>query len=106
MYDPADPFHKLPNVSDVDYIVLLWNEVGMIGRGGMSTTPLTWQEVAAFSMFNPIDKFEASMIIAMSRAFVDGVGMTDVNDKAPYSTEMTHEDMLARERSIEMQMNI
>ncbi|CAH9015503.1 conserved hypothetical protein [Vibrio phage 137E35-1] len=72
----------------------------------MTTTPLTWQEVAAFSMFNPIDKFEASMIIAMSRAFVDGVGMTDINDKAPYTDEMTHDDLLARERSIDMQMSI
>lgn len=77
-----------------------------MGRGGMSSAPLTWQEVAAFSQFNPIDAFEASMIIEMSKAFVSGIGMTDVNDKAPYKPEMSHEDWLARERTIELQMNV
>lgn len=78
----------------------------MIARGGMSTAPLSWQEVAAFSKFNEVNSFEASLIIEMSKAFVEGIGMTDINDKAPYVGEMTKEDWLAREKSIDMQMSI
>lgn len=84
----------------------MWNEAGMIGRGGMSTAPLTWQEVSSYAQFNTVSKFEAGMIIEMSRSFVNGIGMTELSDKAPYTPEMTKADWLARERSIDLQMDI
>lgn len=96
----------MPDISEFEYIALLWNEVGMIGRGGMSAAPLTWQEVAAFSQFKKLNDFEASMIIEMSRSFINGVGMDDLSDPAPYKTEMTKEDWLARERTLDKQMGI
>ena len=101
LYDKDDPFNRLPDVDDYAYIILLWNRAGMISRGGMSSAPLTWQELAAFSSFNNLTLFEAGVIIDMSRSFVEGLGMSDINDKAPYQTELTGDDWLARERSIE-----
>lgn len=78
----------------------------MMTRGGMTSAPLTWQEVSAFSQFNNLNSFEAEMIIDMSRAFVEGLGKTDLNDKPPYKAQMTQADHAARERTIEMQMDI
>lgn len=106
LYDKHDAFNRLPEIDDFDYIVLLWNKAGMISRGGMSSAPLTWQELAAFSSFNHVDGFEAQMIIDMSRNFVEGLSMSDINDKAPYKTEMSKEDWIARERSIESLFNV
>lgn len=106
MFDPLDPFHRLPDISDCDYIVMMWNECGMMARGGMSLAPLTWQEIHAYSQFNDIDKYEAKVVIEMSRAFVEGLNMTEMTDKAPYSEEMSREDLIARERSIDKMMGI
>jgi hypothetical protein len=104
MFDPFDPYHKLPDVSDYEYIVMMWNECGMMSRGGMSLAPLTWQEIQAYSQFNDIDRYEANVVISMSRAFVEGLNMTEMTDKAPYTTEMNRDELIARERSIDKMM--
>ena len=76
----------------------------MMSRGGMSMAPLTWQEILAYSQFNDIDRYEAKMVISMSRAFVEGLNMTEASDKAPYTPEMDREELAARERSIDKMM--
>lgn len=54
-----------------EFIVGCWHEIGLCGSGGYGMTPLTYQEVKAYSdLVIELTPFEASALIKMSKAYI------------------------------------
>lgn len=68
----------------------------------MGAVSLDWQDMAAFRVFSELNQFEAGAIINMSRCYVSGLNMKDVNISPPYKREYTQEEWVAMERSVEI----
>lgn len=67
--DDGDPFKKLPDITNGEYIAELWQDAGLCKSGGMGATALDWSDLASFKVFTDIDYFESKVIIKMSRSY-------------------------------------
>lgn len=68
----------------------------------MGAISLDWQDMAAFKVFSDVNKFEAGTVINMSRCYVAGLNMKDINDPPPYKREYSQEEWLAMEKTVEL----
>lgn len=96
------PHLVLPEIKSGEYIVELWQQAGLCKTGGMGAISLDWQDMAAFKVFSELNQFEAGTITNMSRCYVSGLNMKDVNSSPPYKREYTQEEWVAMERSVEI----
>ncbi|MGO1190274.1 hypothetical protein [Vibrio casei] len=96
------PHLVLPDIMGGEYVAELWQSCGVFKSGGMGAVSLDWQDMHAFSSFNEINGYEADLIIKMSRSYVNGINMREVNDPPPYKREYSHEEWLAMEKTVEL----
>jgi hypothetical protein len=93
----------MPEIVSCDYLLELWQGAGIVKSNGMGLVPLDWQDIHAFSIFNDVNPFEARLIVEMSRNYSQGNNMSKPNSRAPYQREYTDSDMIAMEKSADMQ---
>lgn len=93
----------MPEIESCDYILEIWQKAGIVKSTGMGIVPLDWQDVKAFSSFYELNAFEASVIVEMSRAYSQGNNTKDRNSKPPYKREYSLAELIAREKSSELQ---
>ena len=98
-----DPLLVLPEIESCDYILEIWQKAGIVKSTGMGVVPLDWQDVKAFSSFYELNAFEASAIVEMSRAYSQGNNTKERNSKPPYQREYSLAELIAREKSSELQ---
>ncbi len=90
-------------------------ELGLVGQGGMSISPVTWQEIESYIRLTGswLSSWDAQMLMVMSRAYVNwrnkGGEQKDIADDVPYIERneetleaMQNQLMSSRDRSAEI----
>ena len=86
----------LPSVKGVEYLVNHWQKCGMYEHGMSGSSPLSWQELEAYSnqTQSNLDCWESEQIINMSKSYVSFSRNADELDcLAPFSPELTEEQI-------------
>jgi len=96
MFEADDYRLVLPEIVGAEYIVNHWQRCGMYENGMSGSIPLTWKELQAYSIQSQsyLDAWESGQVMQMSRAYVSfSRGADELNCAAPYSPELTHEQL-------------
>ena len=86
------PTLDAPQVDEgYEYLVDFLHEIGTVGTGGMSVTPLTFTEIKSWSDLTdtPLDSFETKALMAMSRAYSNQV--SDKEAECPIDSDEVRE---------------
>lgn len=67
----------MPDMGKLSYIIGHFGELGKISSNGLSICALSWLEISAYKDVNKIGNWEALIIQAMSRMYVDSVSLFD-----------------------------
>jgi hypothetical protein len=83
---PNDSVYKvLPDLNCTQYIADMWHDMGEAKAGGMSLVSMEWSDVASYSTFYELDPWDASMMMNMSRLYVNSLSAgKDPSMQAPY----------------------
>lgn len=97
--DDDHPAKALPETND--FIVSCFEDVGMCLQGGMSLTPITWNELLSFTKATKynLTPFEYEQVMNMSRVYCSYTQKAnDINEPAPYNLAENSEDEMELNR--------
>jgi len=89
-YGENHPYTCTPKTNEFEYLVSAFQELGMVGRGGMSISPVSWQEIESYIRLTGswLSSWDAQMLMEMSRAYVNwrntGSEQADIAEDVPY----------------------
>ena len=114
-YGEGHPYTCTPDISGLEYLASAVQELGLVGQGGMSISPTSWQEIESYDhMTGPwLSSWDAQTLMEMSRAYVNwrnkGSEQGDIADDVPYIERneetleaMQNQLMSSRDRSAEI----
>lgn len=90
----GDPLLDMPEADS--FLLSVWFDLGKCLSGGYGLTPLTYQEIKAYSdSVIKLTPFECKTLIAMSRIYVSeqSAATSDIHRKAPHEGEASLESM-------------
>lgn len=76
---------RLPEIDEHRYFIEMWNSLGRYKSNGFGVEPVSWSEIKNFIDINQIAKWEAQLLHAMSKMFVDARNaFNDLYCEPPY----------------------
>ena len=89
-YGEGHPYTCTPEIRGLEYLASAVQELGLVGQGGMSISPTSWQEIESYIRLTGswLSSWDAQMLMEMSRAYVNwrnkGSEQGDIADDVPY----------------------
>lgn len=95
-------YKRLPDLDCAEYVADMFHEIGRCKTGAMSIIAIEWVDIMAFSQFNYVTDWEASMIKKMSEVYVNAVNRYKTSKhKAPYCEDYDLADSQIRDKQLD-----